>query len=173
MLSIIRKVFAVTTILFLAMPVLANSHKCADLSKSKLEIDEYHLVLNVKKPFCTRVPGTVRLPIENKPNADHQIQAGDVTVAQKANSPLTITGSNSANRLELIISVTGVANVNEEADFLITVKDVGMLDPKVRVIDTDALLRLLAQAIREALDTLGLNWDDVARVVEMQREYTD
>ncbi len=173
MLSTTRTVFAVTTILFLAMPALANSHKCAELSKSKLEVDEYHLVLNVKKPFCTRVPGTVRLPIENKPNADHQIQPGDVTVTQKANSPLTISGDNSANRLELIIKVTGVAKVNEEAGFLIAVKDVGVLDPKVRVIDTNALLQLLSQTISEALDTLGLNWDDVASVMEMHREYSD
>ncbi len=173
MLSNTRTVFAVTTILFLAMPALAKSHKCAELWKSKLKIDEYHLELNVKEPFCIRVPGTVRLPIENKPNADHQIQPGDVTVKQKANSPLTITGDNSVDRLELIIKITGVAKVNDEASFLISVKDVGVLDPKVRVIDTNALLQLLSQTISEALDTLGLNWDDVARVVEMHRENSD
>ena len=173
MIGIIRHSLVATAILFVVPTALASSHQCADLKNMKLAIDEYHLVLDSRKPICTKVPGTIKVRIKNPPNSDHVIAAGDVTVAQKPESPLTITGNNSANRLELVISVTGNASPDEEAKFFITVKDVGVLDPKVRVVDTDVLMRLLAHAIEDSLGILGLDWEDVARVAAMQLESTE
>ena len=172
MFRIIRHSLVATAILIAVPAAQASSHQCADLKNMKLGIDEYYLELDSRKPICTKVPGTIKVRIKNPPNSDHVIAKGDV-VTQKPGSPLTITGNNSADRLELVISVTGDASADEEAKFFITVKDVGVLDPKVRVVDTDVLLRLLTHAIDEALDLLGLEWEDAERAVAMQLESTD
>ncbi|HNP62444.1 MAG TPA: hypothetical protein PKH39_00835 [Woeseiaceae bacterium] len=170
MFRIIRHLLVAMAIFFVVPTALASSHQCADLKNMKLGIDEYYLELDSRKPICTKVPGTIRVRIKNPPNSDHVVARGDVTATQKPGSPLTISGNNSADRLELVINVTGPATADEEAQFLIAVKDVGVLDPKVRVVDTDVLLRLLTHAIEESLGILGLDWEDAARAVDTQLE---
>lgn len=168
MLRIIRYALAATTLIFTASTALASSHQCAKLKHMKLEIDEYHLVLDSKKPICTKVPNTFIIKIHNPLNSDHVIEKGDVSVMQKADSPLTITGSNDDERLELKVEVSGTSSVGAEAKFLIEVDGVGILDPKVRVVDTDALLEQLKHDLEELLDTLGLTWENAAEVATRQ-----
>tara|TARA_R110002096_G_scaffold29497_1_gene88688 strand:+ start:2611 stop:3123 length:513 start_codon:yes stop_codon:yes gene_type:complete len=170
MLRIIRYALVATTLIFTASVAQASSHQCAKLKHMKLKIDEYHLVLDSRKPICTKIPNTFIINIHNPLNSDHVIEKGDVSVMQKEGSPLIISGSNDDERLELKVQVSGNANVGANAKFLIKVEGVGVLDPKVRVVSTDALLEQLAHDLEELLDTLGLTWDDAARVTAMQLE---
>lgn len=168
MLRIIRYALVASSLLFTASTALASSHQCAKLKHMKLVIDEYHLELDSKKPICTKVPNSFIVKIHNPLNSDHVIEKGDVSVMQKEGSPLTITGGNDDERLELKIEVSGNSNAGVDAQFLIEVEDVGVLDPKVRVVDTDALLEQLKHDLEELLDTLGLTWENAAEVATRQ-----
>ena len=170
MLRIILYALVATSLLFTASAALASSHQCAKLKHMKLKIDEYHLELDSRKPICTKVPNTFIINIHNPLNSDHVIEKGDVTVTQKEGSTLTITGSNDDERLELKIHVSGTLNVGPDAKFLIKVEDVGLLDPKVRVVDNNAMLEQLAHDLEELLDILGLTWEDASQVAIRQLE---
>lgn len=88
---------------------------------------------------------------------------------QKAGSTLNISGDNSEKRRFIEVTVDGTGSFGDEAEFEINIDGLGMLDPKVRVVDNDAMLDLLYSAIDDAVNILGLDWDDVAVVLEMRR----
>ena len=48
-----------------------------------------------------------------------------------------------------------------EFDFWIDVKNVGLLDPRIRVVPSIELSNLQWRAVQEALDTWNLTFDDV------------
>ncbi|MGI9200149.1 MAG: hypothetical protein ACR2QL_03765 [Woeseiaceae bacterium] len=159
----------------------------------KLQIDQYHLSLNNKKPICVVIntdtgEGTVNIKIHNPPSADHDVQAGDVTAGQKADSPLEITGVNtggSGNNDDLLVLTVkefesgggpdtdcGDESGDVCARFWIKVAGVGELDPKVRVVEGSVQMGHHQDILGQVVKDLGLTLEQATTILESQ-EYGD
>jgi len=162
-------------------------------SALKIQIDQYHLSLNNKKPICVVIntdtgEGTVNIKIHNPPSADHDVQAGDVTAGQKADSPFEITGVNtggSGNNDDLLVLTVkefesgggpdtdcGDESGDVCARFWIKVAGVGELDPKVRVVEGSVEMGHHQDILQEVLNDLGLTLEQATTILESQ-EYGD
>lgn len=136
-------------------------HHCANLPAMKLTIDVYHLDLNDKTPICVMVPGEFKIKIHNPAGF---VNEGDVTVRQKDDSedpPVLIYGTNVAPANKITVKVEGNADYGDEIDFWIKVEGVGILDPRIRIVDPSEMNALLYNAVDETMDTYGLGIDDV------------
>lgn len=142
----------------------AQPNDCAQLTNLKLTVDEYQLSLNDKKPICVTTPGTFKIVIHQPGNSTVTIGAGDVTVSAKANTGLTINGSNDAPVNKITVTVDGDADINDEFGFWINVDGVGNLDPKVRVVGSSTMLNLKSQELYDTLDTLSLTLDEANKL---------
>ena len=180
---------AVTILLMFAATAANAVPDCpptAGENAMKLRIDEYHLELDNKKPICILVDssgtGTISIKIHNPPSASHNVEAGDVTVEQKADSPYMIEGDNSddPDLLELTLSEFGSGAGSDTecgdsstdicAKFWINVEGVGKLDPRARVIDIDTRIRYIEDIFQGALDDyeLDLTLGEAFRILDEQ-----
>lgn len=136
--------------------VSANNHTCADIPGMKLKIDEYHLELDDKDIICVPVPSDFSIRVKGK--GGYNVSAGQVSVAKKANSGgpnVTITGDNSVDKNYLVVKVRGAASVGTPVSFLIDVDNVGVLDPKIRIIDNSIYLQYQEDALYALAEALG------------------
>lgn len=164
-----------TVAIFLALALIASQSACAQApecpppNELQLTVGQYQLNLNEKKPICVTVPGTFKIKIINPPNSDVNIGVGEVTVEAKSSAGLSIEGSNDAPVNKVTVEVEGTAEKGDEFSFLIRVEGVGVLDPKVRVVDNDTMMLLTSEAFYDALDTLGLSLEEANKLIPPER----
>lgn len=147
----------------------AQPPECPPPNELRLIVGQYQLNLNEKKPICVTVPGTFKIRIINPPNSDVNIGVGEVTVEAKSGAGLSITGSNAAAVKKVTVVVAGSAEKGDEFSFLIRVAGVGVLDPKVRVVDNDTMFLLKSEAFYDALNTLDLSLEEANKLIPPQR----
>lgn len=136
-------------------PVIADDD-CEPPQNMKLWIGEYHLELDEKKFICAPVPSEFIITVKGKSN--YTVSPGQVTVAKKADSggpQVTVEGNNDDDEEELVIRLTGVATKDTIVSFLIDVEDVGVLDPKIKIIDNNIWLHNTSKAMSEAAKGMG------------------
>lgn len=68
------------------------------------------------------------------------------------------------------VTVGAGGQSDDEFAFLIDVKGVGVLDPKVRVIPSTQLMKLRSDTFYDVLDTLGLTLEDINKLAPPQGE---
>jgi len=110
---------------------------CTESTKLTMVVNKYHLVLNEKVPVCLRLPLPATFTIRIVDAAD-MIGNGDVSVVQKDRSPepqVTIVGENGSISNRVSVTVDGKAEVGDVFDYFIYVDGVGLLDPKIRIIE--------------------------------------
>ena len=142
----------------------AQAPLCPPLNNLKLTVDEYHLSLNDKRPICVTTPGTFTITIHQPGNSTVTIAPGDATVEQKEGSSLTIVGNNEASAGKIKINVSGNPGGDDIFEFWIKVRNVGALDPKVRVIPSSVLTILKSEAFYDTLDILDLTLEDANKL---------
>jgi hypothetical protein len=157
-------VFLIATSISCVSPSSAQAPGCPPAANLILTIDQYHLSLSDKQPICVSLPGTISIKIHQPGNSSVSIGAGDVTAAAKESTGLMIEGNNNAPINKLKINVSGTAQVGDEFAFLIDVKGVGVLDPKVRVVDNTQMMELQSVEFYDFLDTLGITLDDANKL---------
>ena len=143
------------------------NHHCANLPGLKLTVKEYHLDLNDNRPICVTVPGEFKITIHNPPGSGVSVGSGEASVGQKDDSDepdVVIFGDNTSPTNKISVYLQGDAKVDDEFEFWINVEGVGMLDPKVRVIDSDALMIQQYHAVDDAMDAFGLQFEDVNKL---------
>ena len=159
-----------TPTIFAAVAIIAMQSACAQppdcppAGDLKLTVGQYQLNLNEKKPICVTVPGTFKIIIHNPPSSGVTVGAGDATVKAKSSSGLTIEGDNAAPVNKITVEVDGSADPGDVFEFLIKVEGIGVLDPKVRVVDNNMMMSLQSAAFYDALDTLGLTLEDANKL---------
>lgn len=153
----------------------------------KLTVKDYHLSLgsnkskNIKLPICIALDKSIKVRIQNPGSSDFQVKAGDVTVKEKPGSHVLISGSNSANKKYLVITIKepsagfdpdllGDCNDGTEdcAGFDIVVAGLGKLDPKVRVVDNNVMLLRAHETLVDVFADLDVTLNDVE---ELFREF--
>lgn len=154
---------ALLTLAFSCQDAMA-SHDCANLTTLRLTATENHISLNDNMPVCVSVPGSFRIKIKDT------VHAGDATVEQKATSTITIEGDNSADAEYIDVTTSGTAMEGQEFKFWIKVKDVGMLDPRIKVKDNDVMLMIRYHQLEEAVELIGLTWEEVIRYEAIRKE---
>ena len=161
--TVSRLVAASAVTLLYTASAYANHH-CANLPGLMLTVKQYHLDLNDNRPICVTVPGEFKITIHNPPGSGVSVGSGDASVGQKDDSDepdVEIFGDNTSPSNKISVYLEGDAEVGDEFEFWIVVKGVGSLDPKVKVIDSDALMRQQYHAVDDALDAFGLGFEDV------------
>jgi hypothetical protein len=148
----------------------AQVMECPPLGDLKLTVGKYHLSLNEKRPVCVTAPGIFKIRIKTVPNSGVVVQKGDATVEQKDCGDVTIAGNNAEQANKITVVVNGSALENYECEFLINVKNVGTLDPRVRVVDNDLLFSLQGDALYDLLDTLEISLEDANKLIPPPRE---
>ena len=139
---------------------------CPPLNGLKLIVGKYQLNFPEKRPICVTLPGAFKIGIIIVPGSEITLQPGDATVKQKDSCNLTICGDNSEDVHKIAVTVSGVPDPEGDGtcDFWIDVKDVGRLDPKVRVIGDQMMSNLHADAVYDLLDTLDISLEDVNKL---------
>ena len=132
----------------------------------RLKVDRYKLVFvdhnDEISTLCVTSPGTFQIRIGNPSSAKHQVKLNDVTVTNKSAVGPTIDGQNDTKIKKVDVTVGPGLDPGDELDFLITVKDVGVLDPRVRIVDTEIIERLEWEALNEFLvEETGLTVNDL------------
>ena len=154
-----------------ATPTYADE-ECADKLVLRLVVDKYMLRLNDKKPICVTAPGKFRIKIKQPADASVNVPAGTARVHEKEGSGLQIRGDNSDVANKIKVTVTGTAETADEFDFLIEVDNVGILDPRIKIIDPDTNLLHNNLALDEAFNDLDadlelfIEWRDDQRKSE-------
>lgn len=186
--NLVRNTTVTALLMFAATAAYAGNHneKCPPLVGNganvvKLEVDEYHLSLNVKKPICIVMDESVEIEIKVPNNSPITIEAGDVTAVQKEGSPFKITGVNKpGSEMYLTLSISefetdpgdeslcGDGSDDECGQFWIKVKGVGELDPRARVIDIDTRILHRQHQVQEALDDLELTIDEAVELLNYE-----
>ena len=149
----------------------AEAPVCPPKGMSMLTLSDYHLVFNEKKPICVTVPGSFLIKIHNPPNSDFSVGKGDVTIEAKSSDGLTIIGTNDDEVDKITVTVDGNLEMGKEVyDFLIRVDGLGILDPKVRVVDNDTMMSLKFEGFSESLDALDISPELAAEFIATQQE---
>jgi hypothetical protein len=152
--TLVRITIATILVAFSGGSALAQA--CVPVNP-KLWIDKYRLELKEQQPICVTMPGEFEIRIHQPGNSSVAIDIGDVTVHEKAEGGPTIRGVNDPTVNKVVVSVGGDPNEydpGDDFDFYIEVKGVGILDPRVRIVDTDTLAARKYRAIEELLDEL-------------------
>jgi hypothetical protein len=157
--------------IFLLSAVDAHAN-CANLPGMRLTAKENHLSLNDNAPICvTRnddgtIDFTFRITIANPV----EVNSGEVTVRQKDTSPnpqVEIEGDNVSPTNRVTVRVQGEAELQDEFSYLIEVEGIGLLDPKVRVVDSNTQGMLQAYSLREVAEAWLLSPEAVSRLALM------
>ena len=142
----------------------ADDH-CADVPNIRLTAAQNHLWLNSNnKPVCVSpdADGMIDHTFVIKIMNPVEVSAGDVTVIHKGDDEdpaVTITGDNSQPANKVTIRIEGEADVDDIFDYLIDVDGIGVLDPRVRVVDSDTETSLQIAALEDFLDAWDLTPD--------------
>jgi len=164
--TVSRLVAASAVTLLYATSAYAGHH-CANLPGLMLTVKEYHLDLNDNRPICVTVPGEFKIIIHSPPGSGVSVGSGEVSVGQKDDSDepdVVIFGDNTSPTNKISVYLEGDAEVGDEFEFWINVEGVGMLDPRVRVIDNDALMRQQYDAVDDTMDAFGLTFEDTKKL---------
>ena len=166
----------------LADPSPENLPDCAKVPAMKLTVQMYHLDLNDRREICVISPGLFKITIHNPQGSNVAVNPGDVYVLDKksdlpggyqcgAAPPTTATvyGDNCDNKNLLAVYIKSNAALGL-IPFWIHVKDVGTLDPTVRVIGKGAFLTLTSLGFQEEFNLLGLQPADINEVLEMLKK---
>jgi len=143
----------------------ADDHNdCADLNSLELKVKDNHLALKDKTdedfPACIALGG--KFTIKVKATGGVTIEKDDVTANEVAGAPLTISGDNAVDEKLLVIHVTGDSAPSGLIKYEIHVDGIGMLDPRVRVVDVEELQRIQLGVLKETIE----NWDIGTDVLE-------
>jgi len=169
----IRNIILVGAALALSIATAQAQNQCAEMVQLKLTVDKYHLDLNDKRPICVLLGGTFTIKIHNPPSSDIEVGVGHVHVEHKVdnNEPrVLIWGSNDDEedpaRLSVNVTLAPDKNVavDEEFEFWIKVDGVGILDPRIKVVDNELMNNLQWQAVEETMKSWGLTVDDVTEL---------
>ena len=142
----------------------AQAPECPVPGSLDLTVGDYHLDLNEKKPICVTAPGIFKIKIRTQQNSDFVVAKGDATVEQKDCSGISMIGNNADKADKITVVVNGSAVENYECEFLINVKNLGTLDPKVRVVGDETMSSLQADALYDLLDTLDISLEDANKL---------
>jgi hypothetical protein len=142
----------------------AQAPECPKAGGLKLTVGNYHLDLNEHKPICVTAPGIFKIKIKTQANSDIVVEKGDATVEQKACSGISISGNNADAADKITVVINGNAEENYECEFLIDIKNLGTLDPKVRVIGDQMMFSLQADAVYDLLDTLDISLEEANKL---------
>ena len=137
---------------------------CPGPNQLLLHVAKYELGLNEKKPICVTTPGNFKIKIVGPRNQGVSIQAGDAVVEGKKCDGLEIAGDNSADKNKITVEVVGNAAINYECEFWIKVDGIGMLDPKVRVVDNETIMNLQYVSLHDFLDTLDISLEEANKL---------
>jgi hypothetical protein len=163
-------IFLLAVILMLSA-VSAHAN-CANLPGLRLTAKENHLSLNDNTPICVTLEddGTIdftfRITIANPVEVD----SGDVVVRQKDSSPqpkVTIQGNNASPSNKVTVRVTGSAQLEDLFDFLIEVEGIGLLDPKVRVVNSQVQRSLQVDSFQEVASAWALEPREIDELADM------
>lgn len=163
----------ISTLLVLAVsvtaaPTYADDH-CAKKAKLELEVDKYLLKLTEKKkPICVTAPGSFKIKIVQPSDPSVNVPAGAARVHEKEGSALEIRGDNANVVNKIKVTVTGTADVGDEFDFLIEVDGVGILDPRIKIIDNDSLLQNNFNETADFFDTIEFDAETYLRMQDDQ-----
>ena len=143
---------------------------CPNVANMRLTAKENHLSLNDNMPVCVernesgQIDATFRIKISN---SSVSLAEGAVTVVQKGSpEPISITGANTEeDGTKIKIDVVGSAPENAEFAYKIYVDDIGMLDPKVRVVPSPELQSHQAEVLEETLDAYDLSPEEGAEIL--------
>jgi len=126
------------------------------------------------RPICAALDQPIKIRIHNPSSSNFQVDAGDVTVVQKAESHVIISGSNDddVKYLEITVSEpdggldpTKLGTCDDDTDdcagFDIIVAGLGTLDPKVRVVDNNVTMRNAYGTLVEVFEDLDMTLEDV------------
>lgn len=168
----ITAIFALMTVVTACSvhPTNARAEACPPPNALILRVGKYEMDLQDKRPICVTVPGTFAIKIVNPAGSGISIDPGDVTVKEKQGINVTIEGSNSGTTNKLDVVISGTADIDDEFDFLIAVEGVGILDPKVRVVDGNILRQFQHAEIDALIDDLGIDWETA---VELNNAFGD
>jgi len=160
-------ILASTAVLLLSA-VTAHAN-CANLPGVRLTAKQNHLSLNDNTPICVtrKDDGTVDFTFKITIQSPVEVGSGDVRVRQKdgSNNPaVTITGSNESPSNKVTVHVTGEAELFDEFGYLIEVAGIGVLDPTVRVVDSNTQMMLQARSLEEIGDVWLLEPEELANL---------
>lgn len=159
-----RQIFFALASLIVAHAANSEAPDCPPAADLKLHVGQYELKLNNKKPICIKLGGTFKITILNPPGSGATVNSGDVTAVEKTGVSVSIEGNNISTTNKLAITVDGTADVDDIFDFWITVRGVGTLDPKIRVVDNDVMMNVQSAALYNTLDTLGLSLEEANKL---------
>lgn len=147
----------------------AQPPDCPPKGQSILTIGQYHLDFNEKKPICVTVPGSFTITIHNNQNPSVPISEGSVTIAAKSSDGLVIDGKNGVDINKIEVELSGDLEPGIDVyDFWIRVDGLGVLDPKVRVVDNDTMMLLKSEAFSSSLESLDISPELAAEFIEAQ-----
>ncbi len=147
----------------------AQAPDCPPGGQSKLFVGQYHLVFNEKMPICVTSPGIFMIEIKSVANSGVTVAKGGATVKAKNCDGVGIHGSNSLDADIIAVVVSDGADKGYECEFLITVDGLGVLDPRVRVVDNDTMLMLKSEAFSKALKLSNISADEAHDFVSTQK----
>lgn len=173
-----NKTLATTLAVILASSLLlatdAQAQQCPNVASMRLTAAENHLDLNDNMPVCVQVgeSGEIDFTFSIKIANPIVVGQGDVTVVKKEDqTDVVISGNNEEFVDKLRITVTGNPGDETEFQYFIKVKDIGELDPTVRVIDNDAFLSAQTQALEDFLEANGIAPNEAQTLLDMTKKY--
>jgi hypothetical protein len=132
-------------ILTAASTVSANDHCVAAVPLPQLWVDtgrlEFKDFNNTHKPICVHAGGTFQIWVRQPGNPDHEVEIDDIEVTPKDSDGPDISGSNDEAWNIVTVTVESTAVLGETYGYFIKVKGVGILDPRVQIIETDSIER--------------------------------
>jgi hypothetical protein len=133
----------------------------------KLRIGEGLLDFNdhkgARKPICVVIGGSFDIKI--KTVGGYSVGIGAIQVRAKSASGPTIEGTNDPVVNKVTVTVDGTASTGDEFGFIIEVDGVGILDPMVRIVETDAIERGDLTDINEFLEEeLGMSLEELQKL---------
>lgn len=145
---------------------------CANLPSMRLTAKQNHLSLNDNMPICvTRADdGTINFTFKITIANPVQVTPGQVRVKQKDPNPqpqVEIMGDNASPTNKVTVHVQGAADLGDEFAFLIEVDGIGLLDPMVRVVDSNTQGMLQAMSLQEVADAWLLTPEDVSELTRL------
>jgi hypothetical protein len=151
-------------VLFLA----GSAWSCPNVASIRVTAKENHLSLNDNAPVCVvrDATGNVNDTFQLTVALPNSFVDGDIRVEQKESAePMTIEGVYSQETNKVEVHVSGPADVGDEFKYKIYVKDIGMLDPKVRVVGPQYWSATLAESLDDFLKANGVSAEEAFKAL--------
>lgn len=98
-----------------------------------LTLRAYSINLTPKAKKCVKAGAIITMRVHT-PGNEVVAGPGDVTTEPKPGNPSELTGSNSADEDVVTFSTPASAKLNDEFSYFVKIKDLGQLDPIVKVV---------------------------------------